>query len=240
MKKSMLGKCLTSTLAGVLAFAVSGCGSVANSSIDQRLTSQEIADLTMKWWPGDYNNAEQISFLKEDGAPIWKEGQHEDGQTFGGHLPVTSYYRTIDIPAFGEKVLYLEEFTFNDNPYRQRLYTIKVDQEDKVRVKLWYFPDKTTYANAWKNLSEVSKLTPDDMSPLPDSCDLIVHQQDDNRLHMMMPKDQCKFGKNIFDYQVSLSAEDFWFRDRIVDAETMEITMTAGGFTYHKLDKVVN
>ena len=70
--------------------------------------------------------------------------------------------------------------------------------------------------------------------------DMVAREREDGRLHLMMPKDQCIFGDTLFDYQVILSPDDFWFRDRIVDAETMIVTSTAGSFTYHKLDKVAD
>lgn len=221
-----------------LPFALAACASLTPAQAPAS-SPDAIADSVMAWWQGDYNNSAQIKALRQDGAPIWKQGQSEEGQTFGGHLPVQSHYRVVDMPAFGDRVLYLEEFTFESDPYRQRIYTLNVDAEtNEVRVKLWYFPDKTTYAGAWDNLDRISTLTPDDMSPLPDNCDLVVSEMDDGRLHMMMPKDQCQFGDSIFDYQVILSPNDFWFRDRIVDAGTMDVKMTAGSFTYHKLDKV--
>jgi len=205
------------------------------------MTSLEMADAILGMWKGDYNNDLQISAFQEDGVPIWIRGnkENESGTTFGGFLPVTSYYRTVDMPAFGERVIYLEEFTFKEDPYRQRVYTVIHDAEkDVTRVKLWYFKDKETYRGAWKNLSVIENLSPDDFSPLPDNCDLYVSQSDDGRLYMKMPKDQCKFGSSIFDYQVSLDANSFWYRDRIVDADTMRVKVTAGSFGYHKLDKV--
>ena len=205
------------------------------------LSSVEIADTVLNWWTGDYNNDAQIEFLKKDGVPIWQEGQteNETGQTFGGFLPVHSYYRKVDMPAFGDRVLYLEELTFKKNPYRQRIYTIIHDAEaDKTRVKLWYFKDREKYLGAWNDLSMIKDLTPEDMSPLPDNCDLYIEQGDNGRLEMKMPKDACKFGESIFDYQVSIGPDDFWFRDRIVDAESKVVKMTAGMFAYHKLDKV--
>jgi len=54
---------------------------------------------------------------------------------------------------------------------------------------------------------------------------------------MKMPS--CVFGDKLFDYQVILGPDDFWFRDRIADAESGLVTMTAGSFTYHKLQRVV-
>jgi len=201
------------------------------------MSSPEMVKNIMSWWQGDYNNDAQITALKEDGAPIWQKDV--EGATFGGHLPISSYYRRVDMPAFGENVLYLEEFSFKENPYRQRIYTVKHHEDtNEVRIKLWYFPDKTTYAGAWKDVSRIKDLKPEDMSPLPDNCDLYVTQAENGRLEMTMPKDQCKFGKSIFDYQVSLSSDDFWFRDRIVNAETMRVKSTAGSFQFHTLDRV--
>ena len=224
------------------AMAISACASLGEVETEaEPVSTTTIADKVMEWWQGDYSNDAQISFLKQDGAPIWRQGQAEEGQTFGGHLPVHSYYRTLDRPDFGARVIYLEEFTFENNPYRQRIYTVIEDEaNDQVRVKLWYFPDKTTYAGAFEDLSKLDDLSPEDMSPLPDNCDLYINELEDGRLEMKMPRDACKFGSSIFDYQVILSADDFWFRDRIVDAESMLVKMTAGSFTYHEMDRVSN
>lgn len=223
-------------------FLVACTGNTPTDKVMPRsMTALEMADAILDMWQGDYNNDVQISDLREDGVPIWIEGQEETetSTTFGGFLPVKSYYRRIDLPAFGNRVLYLEEFTFKDNPYRQRIYTIIHDTEkETTRVKLWYFKDKETYRGAWKDLSALGGLTPEDLSPLPDNCDLYVSQSENGRLYMKMPKDKCKFGSKIFDYQVSLGPDDFWFRDRIVNADTMTVSVTAGSFGYHKLDKV--
>lgn len=217
-----------------------GCSTTEASKQSSSPSQGQLADTVMKWWNGDYDNEAQIAELRADGVPIWKEGQHEgeNPQMFGGFLPVHSHYRNVSLPAFGKRVIYLEELTFKDNPYRQRIYTVIYDEEkDSVRVKLWYFKDKKKYLGAWQDLTKIQDLTPTDMSPLPDFCDLHVRLTPEGRLEMKMPKEQCKFGASIFDYQVSLGADDFWFRDRIVDAETMTVKMTAGSFSYHKLDK---
>lgn len=223
--------------------AVSACsgGQTGAAPKKANMSPSQIADTVMAWWKGDYSNDAQIDALVEDGVPIWIEGQGESetGQTLGGFLPVRSYYRTVDMPAFGERVIYLEEFTFQDNPYRQRIYTVTENEETgTVHVKLYYFKDKTTYAGAWQDLSRIQDLTPADMSPLPDKCDLQVQMASNGRLEMKMPKNKCQFGSSMFDYQVSLGPDDFWFRDRIVNADTMLVKMTAGMFAYHKLDKL--
>ena len=95
------------------------CGSASELETETTpsMSPSEIVNTVMEWWPGDYNNDAQIAALREDGAPIWQEDIKEN--TLGGHLPANSYYRKVDMPAFGEHVLYLEEFSFKKNPYRQ-------------------------------------------------------------------------------------------------------------------------
>lgn len=231
-------------IAGVMLIGAQACqnGVRLGANEDQAAASAPIgaSDLKtiMAWWDGDYDNDDQIAALRADGAPIWQRG--EKGEGIGGHLPVVSHYRPIDMPVFGENVLYVEEKTFGDdgNPYRQRFYTLSLDEDkNTISVKLWYFKDRKAYLGAWQDLSRVSALTPDDMSPLPDNCDLNVTRMSDGRYHMKMPVNGCVFGEKLFDYQVILGPDSFWFRDRIANSKTGIVEMSAGAFTYHKLDK---
>lgn len=230
--------CLAIASVILLSACTNTTGNTAASNAKSTTVSAEDVEAIKRWWPGDYDNDAQIAALKADGGPVWQKDVEE--QVFGGHLPVVAHYRLVDMPAFGEHVLYVEEKTFGDNgnPYRQRFYTLKHDPgADTVSVKLWYFKDRKKYLGAWQNLEMVAQLTPDDMSPLPDNCDMFVSKTDDGRYHMKMPTRGCVFGKKHFDYQVILGPDSFWFRDRIVNAETGIVEMTAGSFTYHTLDK---
>lgn len=189
----------------------------------------------MSWWNGDYDNDRQVSVLLEDGKPIWRA----DGSGHGGHIEVASHYRTIDSPQFGDHVIYVEETKHDDpdNIFRQRIYTLTVDEAlQTVRVKLWNFKDKQKYVGAWRNLSMLEDLGPEELSPLPDKCDLIAKKQGD-KYHMPMQGRACAFGERYFNYQVLLGKDSFWFRDKIVSLADDEILESAGGFTYHELDK---
>lgn len=233
MEKSVLRE-LTFGVAVMVVFSI---GATAVSAQDS-LASTQLATLVFEMWPGDFDNRRQIDRLMDDGAPIWpKKIEGKESSPFGGHLPVNSYYRQVELPEFGERVIYLEEYIYEDDPYRQRIYTVIDDREkNEARVKLWYFNDREKYADAWKDLSRLKGLTPDDMSPLPDNCDMVIRQQQDGRFHMKMPS--CVFGEKLFDYQVILGPDSFWFRDRIANSTSGEVTMTAGSFTYHELDRV--
>ncbi|MEM9879622.1 MAG: chromophore lyase CpcT/CpeT [Pseudomonadota bacterium] len=216
------------------------CG---NQSSDTETTQTSTIDplaadleTIMSWWPGDYHNDKQIAALVADGKPVWRA----DDTGKGGHIEVTSHYKVVDLPAFGEHVLYVEETKHGDESliFRQRIYTLTVDPDmSAIRVKLWYFKDKEKYVGAWRDLSRLADLTPENMSPLKDECDLIVAREG-ARYHMPMQDKACVFGKNYFSYQVLLGEDSFWFRDKIVRVADDVVVSTAGDFSYHELDKV--
>lgn len=218
-------------LAALLAIFVSsaGCASIQPPSVERDLQT------IMSWWNGDYDNDRQVARLIAAGSPIWRE----DDSGKGGHIEVTSHYRPVNLPAFGDKVIYVEETKYGDptSIFRQRIYTLRVDEEaGQGRVKLWNFKDKTRYVGAWSDLSMLDELTPDEMSALPDNCDLHV-RRDGEKFHMPMNGSDCAFGDRYFNYQVLLGPDSFWFRDKIVRVEDDEILTTSGDFTYHELDK---
>ncbi|MEO9467988.1 chromophore lyase CpcT/CpeT [Parasphingorhabdus sp.] len=217
---------------------VSGCsyeseaesaGSAATS------TAQQDLNTIMKWWGGSYNNDRQLTALAAAGKPIWRV----DDTGKGGHIEVTSHYRAIDLPEFGDHVIYVEETKHGDpeNIFRQRIYALSIDDADQVRVKLWYFNDKKKYVGAWKDLSRLKGLTKEEMFPLQDDCDLLVKKQGD-KYHMPMGDKACVFGKNYFSYQVLLGEDSFWFRDKINAVADDSIVSMAGDYTYHELDRV--
>ncbi len=136
---------------------VSGTGSMPESvekieeiveevaSTDLEQDSKPIDEI-MAWWPGDYNNDNQVEKELSEGKPIWRE----DGSGEGGHIEVTSHYRAVDLPAFGEHVLYVEELKHGkpDLVFRQRIYTLYEDDSGALRATLWNFKDKEKYVGA--------------------------------------------------------------------------------------------
>jgi hypothetical protein len=219
--------------------ALSGCSydrGVNSASEEQTPSAQQELATIMQWWNGDYNNDRQLAQLIAEGKPIWRA----DDSGEGGHIEVTSHYRPVTLPAFGENVIYVEETKHGDpnNMFRQRIYSLSVDEAgEMVRVKLWYFNDKEKYVGAWKDLSRLNELTPEDMFALPDSCDLLVKKEDD-KYHMPMADKACVFGKNYFSYQVLLGPDSFWFRDKINAVADDSVVSMAGEFTNHELDKL--
>lgn len=213
---------------------------VASSAQDN--SSNALLDV-MKWWSGDYNNDAQLEQLQKQGKPIWRAPENEDDekQRFGGHIEVTSHYKKVDLPAFGENVLYVEETKHGDpsNMFRQRIYTLWQDEETgNVKLKLWYFKDREKYVGAWNDLDKIANLTPDEFSPLPDNCDMTSHKHPDGKYHLTMPAKACVFGESYFDYQVIIGPDTFEFRDRIVRVKDDHVMSSAANFSFHMLDKI--
>lgn len=213
----------------------SAADAVSKAAMPAPTLSDDLAEI-MTWWDGDYDNARQVAALLAAGELVWRE----DGSGEGGHIEVTSHYRPVDLPVFGDNVIYVEE-TKHGNPnlmFRHRIYTLSIDEtSDNIRVKLWNFSDKEKYVGAYQDLSMITDLTPDNMSPLPDNCDLIVAKQD-GKYHMPMNGRDCAFGESYFTYQVLLGSDSFWFRDKIMKLADDEVVAAAGGFTYHELDRL--
>lgn len=218
------------TIAGPLILAAqTACAAATEASLEEDLAT------IMTWWNGDYDNDRQIRQLEAADQPVWRA----DDSGKGGHIEVTSHYRPVLLPAFGEHVIYVEETKHGDPDelFRQRIYTLTIDEtENLIRVKLWYFKDREKYVGAWRNLTMIQALSPDEMSPLPDNCDLLVSKAGD-KFHMPMRNRDCVFGERYFNYQVLLGPDSFWFRDKIVSLKDDVVLETAGNFTYHKLDK---
>ncbi len=210
--------------------------SSASAAATAEMTQAQHLAKIMEWWPGDYNNDRQLVQLEAEGKPIWRV----DDTGKGGHIEVTSHYRVVDMPEFGENVLYVEETKHGDptNIFRQRIYELYVDDEtDQVRVTLWTFKDKEKYVGAWRDLSRLNGLTKEEMSSFGRNCDLVMAQQD-GKYHLAMNGKDCAFGENYFSYQVLLGPDSFWFRDKITRLADEVVISQAGEFTYHELDRL--
>ena len=121
----------------------------------------------MAWWPGTYNNDRQVAGVEERmgeenfTGEVWRL----DGSGMGGYLNVTSHYIRLDAPAIGDNVLYVEEYRDGqpDETYRQRVYTLSVDEEEQViRVNLATFNDREKYIGAYRDISMLDGVTRDD------------------------------------------------------------------------------
>lgn len=227
------------TKTGILASIMAALAYVPAQA--QSPLEQDLAQI-MKWWPGTYSNDEQVAEIEEKmgeenfTGEVWRV----DNSGMGGYLNVTSHYASVDFPELGENVLYVEEYRDGDpaETYRQRIYKLSIDEErDVIRVNLINFKDRKKYIGAYKDLSMLDELTPDDVSPFPEICDLLVEQRG-NRYHMPMETNACAFGGQAFSYEAVIDGDSFWFRDKIVRLEDDTVVMTMANYNFHKSDRL--
>lgn len=219
-----------------------GVGGIAFAADPSPL--QQDLEQIMRWWPGTYSNDRQVAeverLAEEAESNYTGEVWRVDGTGMGGYLNVTSHYIRLDRPDLGDNVLYVEEYRDGDpnEVYRQRIYTLTIDEvEQVIRVTLSNFKDRQKYRGAYRDISKLVDLTPEDLQPFPPICDLLVEQRG-NRYHMPMAEDACAFGGQAFAYEAVVTGDQFWFRDKITRLEDRVIVMTMANFNFHKSDRL--
>lgn len=187
----------------------------------------------MSFWPGDYDNREQLQFDFNAGKKTVEEG---------GHVRIHSQIRRVDLPAFGPYVLYVEEYKHNDPEqiFRQRLYELSADEsEEAIRLKLHFFRDGKAVLGAHEDPSKLEGLGREDTAVL-EGCDVLI-RRDGDRLVGAMERKQCVFGegdeRRYSDYQLQLEPGTYWFRDRILSYATDEPLEQVAGFSWHQLER---
>jgi len=165
--------------------------------------------LLMQWWPGDYDNNEQI--VRQSGGGL---GAAADKPFYRLH---TSFKR-VNLPELGENVLFVEEWKNNDpkNIARIRLYSLSVDEKEGAILVKFHTPlDDKALIGASKELSKVEKLKKADVRTFSDPCS--VHLRWVGGQFMGGMKEQsCTVndGKEWFQYQIVVGPKYYWARDR--------------------------
>ena len=187
----------------------------------------------MEIWPGDHDNREQLQFDSDVG----KKSLETDG-----HLRVHGQISRVYLPAFGEYVLYVEEYKNNDpsSIFRQRLYEVSADEEEgAIRIKLHFFKDGEEFLGAHDAPSKLKGLTRDDTMVL-DGCDIFLRRDGDVLAGGMKTK-ECVFGedsaKRYSDYQLRVGETGYWFRDRTLSFATDEQLEGVADFSWHQLER---
>ena len=173
--------------------------------------------LMMEWWPGEYDNHEQI--VRQSGGGI---SVHVYEPIFRIH----SHYIKLDLPELGENVLYVEEY-LNDDPSnisRIRVYALSVNEaEQAVKVKLHAFKDgHEDMIGARLNPERLAAIDADDLRPFSDPCDVYMRFEG-GQFRGGMKRESCG-DESWFEYQVILGPKHHWTRDRLISRETGDVT----------------
>ena len=169
----------------------------------------------MAWFPGVYDNQEQVYF----------EVEQEVDEALR-HERIHHVFEPVDLPAFGEHVFYVQQH-LNDDPaqiYRQRIYTFQPDyDEGAIRLTIHIPNDVASLVDAHLYPTKLSGLSPEETRVLP-GCDVFWRRQANHFLGYMTP-DACSYvssesGKRIiFNDDLLLTEEALWISDRAHDDE---------------------
>ena len=171
--------------------------------------------LMMEWFPGVYDNQEQVYFEEEMG--IAEDLRHER---------IHHVFHPVELPEFGDHVMYVQQH-INDDPeqiYRQRIYVFTPDyDENAIRLTI-HTPDNVeALVDAHLDPSKLAGLTLDDTRVIS-GCEVFWKRQE-NQFLGYMHDGACSFesrrtGKRIIiDDDLVLTESELWISDRAEDED---------------------
>lgn len=195
--------------AAVLIFAPFGAATAQDGVLDRDFRTM------MEWFPGRYDNQEQVYFEEEMDAR--EEERHER---------IHHIFFPVDLDAFPGETFYVQQYQ-NDDPddiYRQRIYSFEPDyDENAIRLTIYTPKDADALINAHLEPSKLEGLTPDDAVARP-GCEVYWKRQAAQFVGYMK-EDACSFvssrsGKRIIiNDDLYLSQDEIWISDRAVDED---------------------
>jgi len=169
----------------------------------------------MEWFPGEYDNMEQVYF---DGNLKIPEGER--------HERIHHVFTPVDLPNFPGTTFYIEQYRGTDpeDVYRQRIYSFEPDNEENaVRLVIYIPKDAAPLKGAYKDLSKLDGLTPADFATY-EGCEVYWRYGNGN-YHGTMKEGACRVeskrsGKTlVITDDLQLSPDSIWIRDEAVDTD---------------------
>ena len=170
------------------------------------------------WFAGEYSNHEEV---------VTTEFQinRTEGDEKHHMIPmVHHYFVPIQAPALGDVVFYVQQENQRTGiPYRQRIYTLEIDEEQQaLEMQIYKFKDPSIYtdkfsSNIWNDVIF------DDLIAIP-GCE-VYWRYEGNRFIGSMIKDLCQVvseqsGKTlIVNDDLILDEDEIWIRDVARDIE---------------------
>ena len=126
---------------------------VTSAHADEAAVLDKDFNTMMAWFPGVYDNQEQVYFEQEQ--EVDEALRHER---------IHHVFEPVYLPAFGEHVFYVQQH-LNDDPaqiYRQRIYAFRPDYEEgAIRLTIHIPNDVASIVDAHLDPAKLSGLWPD-------------------------------------------------------------------------------
>lgn len=187
--------------------------------------------LLLEWFPGRYDNALQV-FWEPDLAVAEAER----------HQRIHSVFLPVELPAFGDHVLYVEQYSDNDPKkiYRQRIYSFSADETaNAVRLRIFTPRAGDKLVGAARDPSRLKQLKLSDATTIG-GCDVLWRRQA-NQFVGSIEDGACRvaskqFGEIIIDDDLVLTDSEIWIADRATTPEGKPVFGHPTGVP-HKLRK---
>ena len=186
---------------------------VLNTHADEAAILDKDFRIMMAWFPGVYDNQEQVYFETEQG--IDKALRHER---------LHHVFTSVDLPAFGDHAFYVQQH-LNDDPsqiYRQRIYSFRADYDNNaIRLTIHIPDDPEHLIDAHLDPTKLADLTPSDTKVLP-GCDVFWRRRANQFVGFIEP-DACSYlsrktgERMIFNDDLLLTEKALWITDRAHD-----------------------
>ena len=184
-----------------------------NAHADEAAILDKDFRIMMAWFPGVYDNQEQVYFEAEQG--IDEALRHER---------LHHVFAPVDLPAFGDHVFYVQQH-LNDDPgeiYRQRIYSFSTDYDrNAIRLTIHIPNEPERLTDAHLKPEKLAELKPADTIVLP-GCD-VFWQRRANQFVGFMEPDACSYvsrktgERMIFNDDLLLTDKALWITDRAHD-----------------------
>lgn len=218
----------------LLALAFIAAPASAQPSTPPKTQAQKLIDqdlrLLLQWFPGRFDNQEQVAFAEELGIPADAVPEH-----------IHSIFAPVDLPALGQHVYYVQQYMDADPEkiYRQRFYVFSADYaENAVRLDILTPKDAARVKDAHRDSAKLANLTKDDVTSLPGCA--VYWRREGVQFIGGMKKEACRIksqrsGRTIIvTDDLLLNENEIWIRDTAVDENGAYVYGNKAGI-HHKL-----
>lgn len=195
-------------LIAALVLAVSG-SALAQPAPPQALQDAYFEEF-LTWFEGRFDNDGQVLFAEQLGVP--EDSRHEH---------IHSIFKRVDLPAIGEHVFYVEQYSGGDpsNIYRQRIYLFTpVSETGEIRLDIMAPMDPAPLVGAYRDPSLLDGLTMDDLIAYPQCA--VYWTRRENQYVGVTRRGECRVesrrsGRTLLIEDDLLLTEDMiWIQDR--------------------------
>lgn len=161
--------------------------------------------LLVAWWPGEYDNNEQI--VRQSGGGLAKPVYEPIHRVY-------THAALLELPDIGDSVVYVEQYLDNDPDKVARLlvYSLTVDlQAQAIRARLHGFRDAGRRIAGVPGSASLTEIKAEDLGALPAGCDVLIRFEG-GQFRGQSNAETCADDDDL-DREFLIGEKHYWFRD---------------------------